>query len=82
MKPARVYRCLGSFGAPVSFSSDALGIAWELMGNNIFLRAQTTTACKAKQWKQYIGAKIGRNAAYVARYPTMNTKYGMCRVTY
>ncbi len=38
MKPARVYYYVGSFGAPVSFSSDEQGMPREFMGVYIFFR--------------------------------------------
>lgn len=38
MKPARFCFCVGSLCAPVPFSSDALGMPWELMGVYSFFR--------------------------------------------
>ncbi len=41
MKPARVYCCVGSFGAPVSFSSDEQGMPREFMGVYTFFQKPT-----------------------------------------
>jgi hypothetical protein len=46
MKPARVFYNVGVVWCPlVSFSSDALGMPWEYVGDNSFLWKNGTTRC-------------------------------------
>ena len=73
MKPARVYCCVGSFGAPCLVSSDALGMPWEFMGVYIYFANPLHDLVLHRSRKQDLVASDRQELAQIVEFPTIWT---------
>jgi hypothetical protein len=75
MKPARVNFCRGRLVPLGSFSSDALGMPWELMGNNSFLRKISENVQIGRVIILQFSRKMHDDMSHSANKVAVNTTY-------